>query len=77
MATLFAWTGALRKRGELDNIPELVKYADDMEAASLKTIENGFMTKDLALLADLENKTVLGTEEFIIKVRETYDAMVG
>lgn len=75
MATLFAWTGALRKRGELDGIQELVAFADKMEKASLKTIEDGFMTKDLALLCDLPKKTTLNTEEFILKVRETFDAM--
>ena len=77
MATLFAWTGALRKRGQLDGIDELVKFADNMEKASLKTIQDGFMTKDLALLADLENKTVLDTEGFILKVKETYDSIAG
>lgn len=75
MATLFAWTGALRKRGELDNIPELMEFADKMERASLATIENGFMTKDLALLCELDNITTLNTEDFILKIRETFDAM--
>ena len=65
MATLFAWTGALRKRAQLDGIAELIKFADDMERAALTTIENGFMTKDLALLSDHANKTVLDTEGFI------------
>ena len=55
MATLFAWTGALRKRAQLDGIAELIKFADDMERAALTTIENGFMTKDLALLSDHAN----------------------
>jgi len=74
MATLFAWTGALKKRGELDNIPELVAFGETLEKASLKCIEDGFMTKDLALLADMENKTVLSTEGFILKVKEYLDA---
>ncbi len=77
MATLFAWTGALRKRAQLDGIAELVKFADDMERAALTTIENGFMTKDLALLSDHANKTVLDTEGFILKVKETYEAIAG
>lgn len=77
MATLFAWTGALRKRAQLDGIAELIKFADDMERAALTTIENGFMTKDLALLSDHANKTVLDTEGFILKVKETYESIAG
>ena len=77
MATLFAWTGALRKRAQLDGIEELVKFADDMDKAALTTIENGFMTKDLALLSDHANKTVLDTEGFILKVKETYESIAG
>ncbi len=77
MATLFAWTGALRKRAQLDGIAELVKFADDMDRAALTTIENGFMTKDLALLSDHANKTVLDTEGFILKVKETYESIAG
>jgi isocitrate dehydrogenase len=74
MATLFAWTGALKKRGELDDIPALVSFADKLEQASLSAISAGFMTQDLALLADLEHKTVLSTEGFILKVKEFLDA---
>ena len=77
MATLFAWTGALRKRAQLDGIAELIKFADDMERAALTTIENGCMTKDLALLSDHANKTVLDTEGFILKVKETYESIAG
>lgn len=77
MATLFAWTGALRKRGQLDGIDELVKFADDMENAALNTIQQGYMTKDLAGICELSDVHVLGTEEFIVKIRETYDTMVG
>ena len=66
--------GALKKRGEMDNIPELVAFGEKLEQASLKCIEDGFMTKDLALLADMENKTVLSTEGFILKVKEYLDA---
>ena len=75
VATIFAWTGALRKRGELDNIPELVTYADDMERAVLWTIESGKMTKDLALITSLENVVVYNTQEFIKEVRKTYDSI--
>ena len=75
VATIFAWTGGLRKRGELDNIPELVAFADKLEKATLKTIEDGKMTKDLALITELENVTVLNSEGFIKAVRETMDAM--
>ena len=70
VATLFAWTGALRKRGELDHINELIEFADKLEKATIDTIEEGVMTKDLALLAEGAKQTV-NTREFIeeIKVR--------
>ena len=74
MATLFAWTGALRKRGELDGIQELVDFANRLEKAALDTISAGFMTKDLAALAEMDNITVLNTEDFIRKVKEFLDA---
>ncbi len=73
MATLFAWTGALRKRGELDGLPELRAFADKLEKAALDAISAGFMTKDLASLADMEHITVLSTEDFIRKVKEFLD----
>ena len=75
VATIFAWTGALRKRGELDGIKELVEFADKLEQATLSTIESGRMTKDLALITSLENVTVLNSEDFIKEIRKTYDAM--
>ena len=65
VATIFAWTGALRKRGELDNISELCDFADKLEKACLGTIENGKMTKDLALITSIENPTVLNSQDFI------------
>ena len=68
MATLFAWTGALRKRGELDQIPELVTFADKLEQASIQTIEDGVMTGDLYLLSTLENKTKVDTETFLHEI---------
>ena len=75
VATIFAWTGALRKRGELDGPSDLVKFADDLEKATIATIESGKMTKDLALITSLENVTVLNSEEFIKAIRATYEAM--
>ncbi len=77
MATLFAWTGALKKRGELDGLADLAAFADKLEAASLKTIEDGYMTKDLVGLAELDQKTVLSTEQFILKVREYLDVAMS
>ena len=74
VATIFAWTGALRKRGELDNIPELMTFADKLEAATLGTIEAGRMTKDLALITTIENPTVLNSENFIKEIRKTLEA---
>ena len=75
VATIFAWTGALRKRGELDGIAALEQFADHMEQAVISTIESGKMTKDLALITSLEHVTVLNSEEFIKAVREAYDAI--
>ena len=69
VATIFAWTGALRKRGELDQIPELCAFADKLEKACLDTIESGSMTKDLALITTIENPTVLNSENFIKAIR--------
>ena len=71
VATIFAWSGALRKRGELDQIPELMTFADKLEKATLDTIESGKMTKDLALITTLEHPTVLNSKEFILAIRET------
>ena len=65
VATIFAWTGALRKRGELDDNAELMAFADKLEKATIDTIEAGEMTKDLALITSLENPTVLNSEDFI------------
>ena len=70
VATLFAWTGALRKRGELDELPELMKFADNLEKATIQTIEEGVMTGDLAALSTLENKQKVDTEEFLLAVNE-------
>ena len=68
VATIFAWSGALRKRGELDGIPELVIFADKLEAASVKTIEDGVMTGDLYLLSKLENKRKVNSLDFLKEI---------
>ena len=73
VATIFAWTGALRKRGELDSLPELVKFADKLEEATISTIESGKMTKDLALITNLENVRILNSGDFIRAIRETLE----
>ena len=70
VATIFAWSGALRKRGELDGNKELMDFADRLEKATIDTIEEGRMTKDLALITTLENPTVLNSEEFIKAIAE-------
>ncbi|MGI6010918.1 MAG: NADP-dependent isocitrate dehydrogenase [Ruminococcus sp.] len=70
VATIFAWTGALRKRGELDGIKDLCDFADRLEKATLHTIESGKMTKDLALITSIPNPTVLNSKEFILAIRE-------
>ena len=68
MATLFAWTGALKKRGEIDGINELVEFASKLEDVSIKTIEEGIMTKDLVQLSKLPNKRAVNTEEFLLEI---------
>lgn len=70
VATLFAWTGALRKRGELDGNKDLMEFADKLEKASLDTIENGTMTGDLAMLSTLDSINKVGTEEYLVAVNE-------
>lgn len=73
VATIFAWTGALRKRGEIDGIKELVQFADRLEHACVSTIEEGKMTKDLALITTIENPVVLSSEGFIKAIRENLE----
>ncbi|MCR5488279.1 MAG: NADP-dependent isocitrate dehydrogenase [Lachnospiraceae bacterium] len=70
VATIFAWTGAFRKRGELDQLPELAEFADRLERATLQAIESGYMTKDLTLLTTLTEVHPLNTEDFIHKIAE-------
>lgn len=77
VATIFAWSGALRKRGELDNIPELIEFADNLEKATIGTIESGKMTKDLALITTLEDVVVLNSEDFIKEIRNTLEKRLG
>ena len=76
VATLFAWTGALRKRGELDQLPELINFADKLEAATIKTIEEGVMTGDLYMLSKLENKKKVDTETFLVEVNNRLKEML-
>lgn len=76
VATIFAWTGALRKRGELDSNAELSAFADKLEKATLNTIESGKMTKDLALITSLEQPTVLNSHAFILAVRENLEQLL-
>lgn len=75
VATIFAWTGALRKRGELDSLPELMEFADKLEKATLSTIESGKMTKDLALNTSLKDVSVLNSQDFIKEIRRTLENM--
>ena len=77
VATIFAWTGALRKRGELDKNQALCDFADKLEAACLKTIESGKMTKDLALITTIENPVVLNSENFIKAIRTELEASLS
>ena len=76
MATIFAWSGALRKRGELDGIEELVKFADSLEKASIQTLEEGVMTKDLIALSEVEDKRAVNTEGFLDEVKLRLDALM-
>ena len=75
VATIFAWTGALRKRGELDGNNDLMAFADKLEKATIDTIESGTMTKDLALITELENVTTLNTQDFIKAIRTTLESL--
>lgn len=77
VATIFAWSGALRKRGELDSLPHLANFADRLEEATVSTIEGGQMTGDLARITTLENVTTLDTEDFIHAVAERLRAFLA
>ncbi|MCM1495048.1 MAG: NADP-dependent isocitrate dehydrogenase [Bacteroides sp.] len=77
VATIFAWTGALRKRGELDQLPDLMKFADFLEKSTIETIESGKMTKDLALITSIPNPTPLSSEGFILAIREMLETKLA
>lgn len=74
VATIFAWSGALRKRGELDQNAQLMAFADKLERATIATIESGKMTKDLAMITTQQQVTVLNSRDFILEIRKTMDA---
>ena len=76
VATIFAWTGALRKRGEMDGNVDLQEFANLLEKATIDTIEAGKMTKDLALITSLEDVTVLNSSDFIKEIRNTLDTLL-
>ena len=77
IATLFAWTGALKKRGELDSIPELSRFAEKLEFAAIQTVESGTMTGDLAGITTLQNKKSVDTETFLNAVRARIDQLIS
>ena len=77
VATIFAWSGAMRKRGELDKLPELAAFADKLEKATIQTIEDGVMTGDLYLISKLENKKKVNSKEFLEAIRERLDALMA
>jgi len=76
VATIFAWTGALKKRGELDGIAELSAFAEKLEKATVQTIEDGVMTGDLYVLSTLENKRKVNTQDFLIEINNRLQAMI-
>ncbi|MEG2429468.1 MAG: isocitrate/isopropylmalate family dehydrogenase, partial [Oscillospiraceae bacterium] len=76
IATLFAWTGALKKRGEIDKNAELMDFAEKLEKASIATIENGVMTGDLYSLSTIENKKKVNTQEFFVAIKSTLEKML-
>lgn len=76
VATIFAWTGALRKRGELDGINELVRFADKLEFATLRTIEEGKMTKDLAMITSMTETVTLSSHDFITAIRKNLENLL-
>lgn len=75
VATIFAWTGALRKRGELDNLNELINFANNLEKATINTIQSGILTKDLASIAIGEIKKIVNYKEFILEIKNNLDIL--
>ena len=76
MATIFAWSGALKKRGELDNLPALVSFGHKMEQASLQAIKDGIMTKDLVTMYEGGPATAVNTQEFLSAVRQRLEKLL-
>ena len=76
IATIFAWTGALRKRGELDGIPELSSFAGKLEKACIDTVERGIMTKSLSILSTLENKKIVNAVELLQAIKERLESQL-
>jgi len=76
IATIFAWTGALRKRGEIDGIKELSVFADKLEKACINTVESGIMTRSLSILSTLENKTIVDGKTLLLKIRENLEKIL-
>ena len=76
VATIFAWSGALRKRGELDKNDALIAYADKLEKATIQTIEDGVMTGDLYALSSLENKRKVNSREFLEEINTRLEALM-
>ncbi|MDE5865309.1 MAG: NADP-dependent isocitrate dehydrogenase, partial [Lachnospiraceae bacterium] len=76
IAPIFAWTGALRKRGELDDNKELSAFADKLEKACIKTVEDGKMTKSLSLISECKNPIILNSLDFIKAIRQTLDSIL-
>lgn len=75
MATIFAWSGALGKRGELDNLPQLVSFAHSLEKAAISTVEEGYMTKDLAIIAETPAQETVNTARFLAEVKKRLDVI--
>lgn len=76
VATIFAWSGALKKRGQLDNVPELSDFAEKLEKATVQTIEEGVMTGDLAVLSTLPNKKKVNTEQFLLEIKDRLERLL-
>ena len=77
VATIFAWSGALRKRGELDGNSELMAFADKLEKATIQTIEDGIMTGDLYMLSKLENKKKVNSKEFLEEINNRLSSLMA
>ena len=77
VATIFAWSGAFRKRGEMDGLEKLCDYADKLEQATIDTIESGIMTKDLSAITTLSNAQTVTSEEFLSAIRSRLEALLA